>query len=140
MKTLVEKLKEYIEFLDQEVDKHAMFLRIYHIYTPDEIVKKGERLRAEITSLEQSEKPAESAKQYFMQKCGITELEDIYTLHYSELFKWMEEYASLPKPEKEYFEKVYIKSVDDFPEDGEYFCNRNGFMTVQNLTKKLPDK
>jgi hypothetical protein len=34
-----------------------------------------------------------SVKEYFMSKCGITELDDIYTLHYSELFQWMEEFS-----------------------------------------------
>jgi len=34
-----------------------------------------------------------TAKEYFMKECGITKLDDIYTLHYSELFQWMEQYA-----------------------------------------------
>jgi len=36
----------------------------------------------------------ETPRKYFMKECGITELDDIYTLHYSELFQWMEQYAS----------------------------------------------
>jgi len=41
----------------------------------------------------------------------------------------------------EYFKKVYIKTIDDFPkEKGDYFCCRSGFMTVQRLDSSLPAK
>lgn len=43
-------------------------------------------------------------------------------------------------PEDELYRKVYIKSKEDWPEKGEYFCNRVGFNTIQKLDKNLPDK
>lgn len=45
-----------------------------------------------------------------------------------------------PKEEGEYFRKVIVNSKDDLPEEGDYFCNRNGFNSVQFLSNKLPEK
>jgi hypothetical protein len=41
----------------------------------------------------------------------------------------------------ETYKKVLIKGKADLPKTaGEYFCNRNGFMTVQKLSPNLPEK
>jgi hypothetical protein len=39
-----------------------------------------------------------------------------------------------------YYKQVIVKSKDDFPEKGQYFCNRSGFMSVQDLRNDLPEK
>ena len=41
----------------------------------------------------------------------------------------------------ELYKKVFINSPKDYPkEDGEYFCNRSGYMTVQKLLSNPPEK
>jgi hypothetical protein len=51
-------------------------------------------LASELSEPEKESKLNKGAKEYFMRKCNITELDDLYTLHYSELFQWMQDYAS----------------------------------------------
>ena len=41
------------------------------------------------------------------------------------------------EPDKELFEKVYIRDEKDCPQEGYYFCNRSGFDSVQRLIPVL---
>ena len=41
----------------------------------------------------------------------------------------------------EVYKRVYIKTADDLPEkEGDYFCCRGGFLTVQRLSRYVPEK
>ena len=71
----------------KEQQCHAIYEKVKEANTPDK------------RTFEEAEKKSggklnKTAKEYFMRKCNITELDDLYTLHYSELFQWMEDYAS----------------------------------------------
>jgi hypothetical protein len=121
----------------------------YHtewIFVPDAVPK------AEI------EKPM-TAREFFMGACGITELEDIYTLHYSDLFLWMEGYSALrnhipdvsskvpffPEGTKQY-NKVEMPSEEiekkllslfGFTEDGVDAENQNKIFEFMDWFKRL---
>jgi len=44
---------EYIKFLGEEVNKGAAFLRTHNIQTPDDVVKKGQKMRDKIKKLKE---------------------------------------------------------------------------------------
>lgn len=53
-----------------------------------------------------------TAKEYFKKKCSIKVFDDLYTLHYSELFQWMEDYAEIPEITDAEIKKI----INDEPE------------------------
>ena len=56
---LIEKLKEYIEFLSKEIGDNAMFLHLHHIDTSLETVNTGKAYREQIADLEKQVKEQE---------------------------------------------------------------------------------
>lgn len=48
---LIEKLEEYIELLEKELGKSAMFLHIHGWRCKEEDIEKGEKLRKEIKEI-----------------------------------------------------------------------------------------
>ena len=49
---LIEKQKEYIKLLGDEISKNAVYLHIHGMNASPEVIKQGEDLRADIKNLE----------------------------------------------------------------------------------------
>lgn len=137
---LVQKLKEYIDFLGKEVSDNAVFMHLHNCSTPQATVDRGIQLRKEIADLEQSTpivEPAVETEKKFTEdnmyaawvEGAATERDDKPASHlfpYPNLFtKWLNKrYSSPPSVQQEAakgsnidLELQWIDAEDMLPHD-----------------------
>jgi hypothetical protein len=112
-------------------------------WTPNDEEREGYmKLVAEISALESSIESQQPEWKQIESDFIEWDNKDI-TKTQAEIVNWFKERINLSQPmpeETPLYRKVVINSTDDYPKDGEYFCNRNGFNSVQKLFKNPIEK
>lgn len=106
---LIEKLKEYIEFLGKELDKTAVFLHVHNMDASQDVVNQGIILRSEIATLEAELAVQKPVKDYPIPEYFVK----VYIKSESDLPKVTGIYYVHLKTERD--DRVYIKSVPNVP-------------------------